>query len=57
MKLNSFYKIVIKVEDRVLTFTGKIISEDSSFITFIDKYGKTLAYNKNNVISCEEVSQ
>ena len=55
MKIGSQYKIVIIVDKKVLTFTGKIISEDDSFITFIDKFGATLSYNKNKIVSFEEI--
>lgn len=47
--------MVFNLDGRALTFTGKIISEDDMFITFIDKFGKNLTYNKMNLISAEEV--
>ena len=55
MKINEKYILVFKVDGRMLTFTGRIIEEDNLFITFIDKFGKTISYNKNNLISFEEV--
>ena len=55
-KIGSTYKIVIDIHGKILTFTGEIISEDDNFITFTDKYNKTYTYNKNNLISCEEVT-
>lgn len=55
MKINSTYKIVIEVNERILTFTGKITSEDEKFISFIDRDGKSLTYNKDKIISFEEV--
>lgn len=55
MKLGDTYKITVEVNERLLTYTGKIISEDDNFITFIDKFGATLSYNKKNIISTEEL--
>lgn len=40
--------------DRIFTYTGKIIQEDDIFVTFIDSFnGKTLSYNKNKILSFE----
>jgi archaellum biogenesis protein FlaJ (TadC family) len=55
MKLNSSYKIVIEIDGRTLTYTGKVIQEDDMFLTFIDKFGKTYSYNKNKIVSAEEL--
>jgi len=57
MKINCSYKIVVEVDGRVLTYTGKIVSIDDDFITFIDKFGKTFSYNKNKIISTEEIGK
>ena len=55
MKLGESYKITVSVNERVLTYTAKIISEDETFITFTDKFNSTFHYNKNNIISVEEI--
>ena len=55
MKRGDTYKIVIEVNERMLTYTGEIIEDDGTFITFKDKYGNTYSYNKNNIVSFEEV--
>ncbi len=55
MKVGKTYLISIEVGERALTFTGKIISIDDNFVTFIDKFGKELHYNLKNIISFEEV--
>jgi len=57
MNIGDTYIIRIEVEGRLFTYTGKIVSEDESFITFTDKYGKTFSYNKKNIISFEGVSE
>ncbi len=57
MNIGDTYIIRIKVEGRLFTYTGKVTSEDDNFITFIDKYGKTFSYNKDNIISFEEVGE
>lgn len=58
MEQNKTYIIRIDVgNNKVFTYTAKIISEDNLFITFLDSYGKTLTYNKNKIIGYEEVSK
>jgi hypothetical protein len=57
MKINEKYILTFEVEGRILTFTGKIISEDETLITFIDKFGKTISYNKKRLISAEEMGE
>ena len=57
MKLKEKYKLIFEVEGRLLTFTGIVIEEDESFITFIDKFNKTISYNKRFLISAEEVGE
>lgn len=57
MNIGDTYIIRIEVEGRLFTYTGKIISEDEHFITFIDKYESTFSYNKNKIISFEEVKK
>jgi hypothetical protein len=55
MNIGVTYIIRIQIDTRIFTYTGKIIEEDETFITFEDKYGKTFSYNKKNIISFEEV--
>ena len=57
MKIKEKYKMVFMVGGVALTYTGTIIQEDDLFITFKDKFEKTLAYNKKNLISFEEVKE
>lgn len=57
MNIGENYIIRIEVEGRLFTYTGKIVSEDENFVTFIDKYGKTFSYNKKNIISFEGVGE
>jgi len=57
MNIGDTYIIRIEIDGRTFTYTGKIISEDKDFVTFTDKYGKTFSYNKNKIISFEEVSE
>lgn len=55
MNIGDTYIIRIEVEERLFTYTGKIISDEDGFVTFKDKYGKTFSYNKKNIISFEDV--
>jgi len=49
------YKFCFDVGGKLLTFTGKILEDSEHFITFLDKYKAKLTYNKQNLISSEEV--
>lgn len=57
MNINEKYIIRIEVNGKFLTYTCKIISEDSNFVTFEDKFGKVYTYNKNNIVSYEGVRE
>jgi len=57
MELNRTYIIRALIDGRLLTYTGKIISEDKLFITFLDKFGKKVSINKSNIQSYEEVRE
>lgn len=57
MNIGDTYIIRIEVDNRIFTYTGKIISDDGTFITFIDKNGKTFSYNKAKILSFEEVGK
>jgi len=53
MEQNITYILRITIDGRLLTYTGKIISEDEHFITFSDKFGKIISVNKKNIESYE----
>ena len=55
-KINSKYKLLVKPDEHVLAYNAIIIREDDIFITFIDKFGQEYTYNKNCIVSVEEVS-
>ena len=55
MIIGKKYRMCIQVGEKALSFTGKIISIDNIFITFIDKFRKKLSYNLKHIISFEEV--
>jgi len=57
MKIGETYKIVIDVDGKVLTYTGTIDAVDDIFISFTDKFGQKMSYNKANIISFEEVGR
>lgn len=56
IKIGSYYKIIVNV-NKILTYEGIITSEDENFISFIDKYDKTYSYNKNVVVSVEDLNK
>ena len=49
--IGSSYVFIFKISNSELTYTGKIISIDENFITFIDKYGEELCYSKSILLS------
>ena len=49
MNIGDTYIIRVEVDGRIFTYTGKILSEDDNFVTFIDKFNQTFSYNKNRV--------
>jgi len=51
------YIICFNILGKALTFTCKIHEDSGDFITFTDKYGKKLSYNKLNIISSEEIKE
>ena len=53
--IGNLYKLRIKIGEKVLTFTCKIIEIDSDFITFEDKFGETHSFNRSTVMSYSEV--
>lgn len=55
MIIGKKYRMCIEVGNKILSFTGKIIFIDDTFVTFIDKFGKKLNYNIKHIISFEEV--
>lgn len=55
MEIGGQYIIRIEVDGRFLVYTAKIISQDNMFLTFEDKFGKILTYNKSKIVSVEEV--
>ena len=57
MEKDKTYKLRIEVMKEELKYTATIVDIDDTFITFKDKFGKILSYNKNNIISFEEVGE
>jgi len=51
------FKIVISVNGTLLTFSACVLlpEEDNTFLRFSDRSGTILRYNKNSVISMEEL--
>jgi len=57
MKLikDNSYKLVLKVNDNTLTYICKVTDDDGILISFIDKFNKAYTYNKNLIMSVEEL--
>lgn len=54
---NITHIIKIKSNDSELRFEAHNVVEDDIFISFTDKFGKKLRYNKSVIICVEEVSK
>jgi len=57
MKIGTQYIIRIGVDGRTLVYSCTLLEEEDNLITFRDKFGKVLSYNKANIISAEEVME
>lgn len=55
--IGTFYKIVIDVNDRILTYFTKVTSVDEDFVTFTDRYDVEYNYNKKNIVSFRTLSE
>lgn len=55
--LNKSYRIVVDINGKILTYSIKVIDEDENFVSFVDKFGNHLSYNKRFIISYEEVKE
>lgn len=54
-QIGKKYKIILNINEHVLTYSCTLLSEDNNFITFIDKFGKEYTYNKNLILSIERI--
>jgi len=55
LEVNKKYLISLKIGQNILTYTCTILEVDEHFFSFIDKFGKKFTYNKNLIISTEEI--
>jgi hypothetical protein len=55
--MEKTYIIKVNAGSKEFTYTGKIISQDSIFLEFEDKYGSVFKYNLNHIISLEEIKE
>ena len=49
------YKISLKIGSAILTYTCKVIKEDETFFTLVDKFKNEKSYNKSLILSYVEV--
>lgn len=54
LEIGKFYKIVVSVNNAVLTFNCQVTAVEENFVSFIDKFGRKYTYNMNAIISFEE---
>ena len=52
----TYWMNILSGKDK-LTFTGKIVSIDKNFVTFIDKFQVRKSFNLNNFISFEKITE
>ena len=46
LRQNRKYKIIVESEGKTLFFDSSNLIEDTNMITFVDKFGKCLSFNK-----------
>jgi len=56
LEIGHSYKITLKINNATLTYTCKITDIDDMFVSFLDKYNKKFTYNKNLILSFEELN-
>ena len=56
LKKGILYKFNFNVDGRILTYSGKVISVEDGFLTFLDKFEKEIIYNLNTLVNVEEIS-
>lgn len=54
-KINSNYKISVKIGNADLTFTGEVLDEDDNFFKLLDIKNETITFNKNCLIKFVEI--
>jgi hypothetical protein len=56
--VGNSYKIIVDPSrnGNLLTYTTTVTDEDADSITFVDRFGHKFTYNKNVIVSIEEVS-
>jgi len=57
LNINKKYLIRVNSSGRILTYEATVISQDETFITFIDKFNTTFHINKNVIIGIEEMKE
>jgi len=53
--VGNSYRFNFKVGEKILTYTGKVISIDEIFITIIDIFDKKISYNISSIVNYEEI--
>ena len=52
-EIGKFYKIVVSVNNTILTYNCKVTDIDDNFVSFKDKYAQNFTYNLNTIVSFE----
>ena len=55
LEINKIYVLNFNVDGHNLTYTGKIVECDSSFVVFTDKFGDKVTYNISALTSAKEI--
>ena len=55
LEIGKKYKISLSIGGNILTYSCTIKSIDERFVCFVDKFNKEYNYNKNLIISYEEI--
>jgi len=55
LKPNHKYKFIVSIGNKILHFTGIVISVKEDFVSFKDKFCEILTYSKKVIVSYQEV--
>jgi len=55
LKVGSKYILRFKINEKELFYIATVIDDDGMIITFEDKYDKVYSYNKNLLLTAEEI--
>jgi hypothetical protein len=57
LEIGKFYKIVLDINNNLLTYLCTITDINDMFVSFIDKFDEKYTFNINKIVSYQEVDK